>query len=72
MKTMNDDKIQQEIKLFSLFSCSLFMAVLCLSIKSPTPRLELVKLLLGFTLLVSSFFLFIFAAYYWYCRATAS
>lgn len=67
---MSDDNFKQEITVFSLFSWSLFIAVLCLSRKPETPHLGLVWSLLGFTLLAASFFFCVVAAYYWYRRAT--
>lgn len=67
---MSDDNFKQEIAVLSLSSLNLFIGVLCLSIKPETPRLELVWSFWGFTLLVSSFYLCVVAAYYWYLRVT--
>lgn len=67
---MSDDNFKQEITVFSLSSWSLFIAVLCLSIKPETPRLGLVWSFLGFNLLAASFFFGVVAAYYWHRRAT--
>ena len=69
---MSDDNFKQEITVFSLSSWSLFIAVLCLSIKPETSRLGLVWSLLGFNLLAASFFFGVVAAYYWYRRTIES
>ncbi len=69
---MSDDNFKQEITVFSLSSWSLFIGVLCLSIKPETPRLGLVWSFLGFNLLAASFFFGVVAAYYWYRRAIES